>query len=174
MKLVSIPIGFSSSLQRKPGAMYAIRITSFNPYRVFKFAATQRTKLLGHYDGQVSIPIGFSSSLQPLGGMSELAAHNSFNPYRVFKFAATATKGELMALAIREFQSLSGFQVRCNFSIDTLRMSPLSMFQSLSGFQVRCNPGSMTLPEYVIQVSIPIGFSSSLQLSRAASATPFA
>ncbi len=113
---------------------------SFNPYRVFKFVATAGSNALGKISHFVSIPIGFSSSLQPtqrfFGG------------------------------SIREwFQSLSGFQVRCNsfkrnfhssryggvsipigFSSSLQRSgehvsnSYLTRFQSLSGFQVRCNP----------------------------------
>ena len=39
-------------------------------------------------------------------------------------------------------------------------------FQSLSGFQVRCNVGSYALFSVYDMVSIPIGFSSSLQLAR--------
>ena len=88
--------------------------TSFNPYRVFKFVATR--------------------SLIPL-----LRQITSFNPYRVFKFVATSWR----------------------FRTDATRQR----FQSLSGFQVRCNNG---LPIDVVlhgAVSIPIGFSSSLQLS---------
>ena len=111
---VSIPIGFSSSLQQDRG------------------------RGICHRQGLVSIPIGFSSSLQPkkindlgigknvfqsLSGfqvrcnrarrlsMSWIQA--CFNPYRVFKFVATIAirrRGDV----IRRFQSLSGFQVRCN------------------------------------------------------------
>ena len=66
------------------------------------------------------------------------------------------------------FQSLSGFQVRCNVLENVTGQVVGYQFQSLSGFQVRCNsrPGSWfggtTNP-----VSIPIGFSSSLQLAKA-------
>jgi len=43
-------------------------------------------------------------------------------------------------------------------------MGMSSWFQSLSGFQVRCNPNARWPPRGQIhQVSIPIGFSSSLQ-----------
>ena len=91
----------------------------------------------------VSIPIGFSSSLQPypLPGVPAV---------------------------LDLFQSLSGFQVRCNALENVTGQVVGYQFQSLSGFQVRCNsrPGSWfggtTNP-----VSIPIGFSSSLQLAKA-------
>ena len=44
------------------------------------------------------------------------------------------------ATPIGLFQSLSGFQVRCNLRITPDEAVPESiMFQSLSGFQVRCN-----------------------------------
>ncbi len=60
-----------------------------------------------------------------------------FNPYRVFKFVATKS-ATASILAIAPFQSLSGFQVRCNCC--------------LSRLEARRH-----------RVSIPIGFSSSLQ-----------
>ena len=61
-----------------------------------------------------------------------------FNPYRVFWFAATG-------------------KTSSNTIIN-------SLFQSLSGFLVRCNPEPQRrIPTPSIQVSIPIGFSGSLQ-----------
>ena len=61
----------------------------FNPYRVFKFVATVRLSKESIIIDTVSIPIGFSSSLQQQAEMS-------------------------MDLLLELFQSLSGFQVRCN------------------------------------------------------------
>ena len=61
---VSIPIGFSSSLQLQTWIGAAILRPCFNPYRVFKFVATQ-----------------------PLSQIWSMEM--SFNPYRVFKFVAT-------------------------------------------------------------------------------------
>ena len=90
--------------------------------------------------------------------------NKSFNPCRVFKCAATKAR-QLGRGWIGTFQSLSGFQVRCNSiaAPDAQSSNPVSipvgfssalqpsgitatfddddMFQSLSGFQVRCNPG---------------------------------
>jgi len=87
--MVSIPIGFSSSLQLWLSSISSSGNPCFNPYRVFKFVATQ-PRAFGIYDhNKVSIPIGFSSSLQPL------ANGTIYWRYSVF-------------------QSLSGFQVRCN------------------------------------------------------------
>jgi len=63
---------------------------------------------------KVSIPIGFSSSLQ----------HHS----RWFAFQRHIG-----------FQSLSGFQVRCNLKEQGFIEALNKPFQSLSGFQVRCN-----------------------------------
>ena len=40
------------------------------------------------------------------------------------------------------FQSLSGFQVRCNIAVLVIIAMAVVAFQSLSGFQVRCNGGS--------------------------------
>ncbi len=85
-----------------------------------------------------------------------------FNPCRVFKSAATS-KEWIRIVGNNQFQSLSGFQVRCNqlekcygipyiLSFNPCRVfksaaticsyrCPLNIdeFQSLSGFQVRCN-----------------------------------
>ena len=88
----------------------------------------------------VSIPIGFSSSLQPIPEGWRVSQDHGFNPYRVFKFVATLAS--------------------CYRSIDW------SKFQSLSGFQVRCNLGEVEHVRVVLDVSIPIGFSSSLQPRR--------
>ena len=112
---VSIPIGFSSSLQH--GEVGVLENSGF-----------------------VSIPIGFSSSLQHDTVKSTIAW-------------------------LDEFQSLSGFQVRCNIEVFPPCVLHILEFQSLSGFQVRCNVclGLGTLPK--LYVSIPIGFSSSLQRS---------
>jgi len=61
------------------------------------------------------------------------------------------------------FQSLSGFQVRCNAGGCRNWTLLKKKFQSLSGFQVRCNIVQHGLIEISHSVSIPIGFSSSLQ-----------
>ena len=113
---VSIPIGFSSSLQRN------------SRWRVSKGCKI------------VSIPIGFSSSLQRHEFEVFLHGEKCFNPYRVFKFVAT-------------FNTIRGFPYG-------------RQFQSLSGFQVRCNLYWLVLVLLDKRVSIPIGFSSSLQHNR--------
>ncbi len=134
---VSIPIGFSSSLQPQKAPTSESLFLSFNPYRVFKFVATgseplswpassQFQSLSGFQVrcncpfenwqkamGEVSIPIGFSSSLQRLARVPDVDIEIGFNPYRVFKFVATATSRASRWWS-PTFQSLSGFQVRCN------------------------------------------------------------
>jgi len=161
---VSIPIGFSSSLQpwgaprAPPKATWwrfnpyrvfkfvATRISSwfvilcegFNPYRVFKFVATSDTPSKTPTPISVSIPIGFSSSLQQCWSSPAQRQLMGFNPYRVFKFVATPTK-KIICHIINPFQSLSGFQVRCNSTYQTPNPRNNWEFQSLSGFQVRCN-----------------------------------
>ena len=74
----------------------------FNPYRVFKFAATDLLLL------------GFCQS------------HASFNPYRVFKFAATDWYCCWPNIPALWFQSLSGFQVRCN-TLEHLLLFPQAL-----------------------------------------------
>ena len=110
---VSIPIGFSSSLQLRPVRRASRTSTSFNPYRVFKFAATPRFWHYGKPSTSVSIPIGFSSSLQHVLCYRFKRHWTCFNPYRVFKFAATERQWRYK-VCHDLFQSLSGFQVRCN------------------------------------------------------------
>ena len=94
--------------------MFQHSIIGFNPYRVFKLAATDASGHAQDRPAQVSIPIGFSSSLQ-------LNAYVFFHEFSVL------------------FQSLSGFQARCNKSPDFRSIIPSVVFQSLSGFQARCN-----------------------------------
>ena len=87
---VSIPIGFSSSLQLRRMLTDNGHPIGFNPYRVFKFVATRRTLRL------------------------RWPCQRSFNPYRVFKFVATIIVSSDPCPVSVLFQSLSGFQVRCN------------------------------------------------------------
>ena len=62
----------------------------------------------------VSIPIGFSSALQLSQEYEAILESEGFNPYRVFKCAATRS-APYQIEPDPKFQSLSGFQVRCNF-----------------------------------------------------------
>ena len=134
---VSIPIGFSGSLQLRAIVGELIESQSFNPYRVFWFAATFNANYI---------------LTKPL----------RFNPYRVFWFAATSNR-DICFVSKDGFQSLSGFLVRCNRIVilrsthcnrrfnpyrvfwfaatDAAKMSNFDHhgFQSLSGFLVRCN-----------------------------------
>ena len=114
---VSIPIGFSGSLQ-------------------------PLTTLHQDLCPSVSIPIGFSGSLQRRAELWNISHGDGFNPYRVFWFAATAPHPIAKGVVAR-FQSLSGFLVRCNGDWKSYT-SPMPVFQSLSGFLVRCNVGDMT------------------------------
>ena len=110
----------------------------FNPYRVFKFVATDCVLVVAKSQYYVSIPIGFSSSLQLPNCQRPVQNYKSFNPYRVFKFVATGTQ-LVGKVGIDQFQSLSGFQVRCNGMGAANVLPQYNQFQSLSGFQVRCN-----------------------------------
>ena len=135
----------------------------FNPYRVYKFAATS-TPGLGTADLKCFNPyrvFKFAATVNP--NRCPISWRLCFNPYRVFKFAATIF-GPHVWLGYVEFQSLSGFQVRCNpeaiaascgllqevsipigfsSSLQHCKLTRLFLvygkFQSLSGFQVRCN-----------------------------------
>ena len=137
---VSIPIGFSSSLQHKTVTMNQRIAISFNPYRVFKFVATSGRDICGCDPCSVSIPIGFSSSLQ--------------------RMCLSPTWPRRLS-----FQSLSGFQVRCNaqllrlFEEHPVGFNPYRVFKFVATHYLD-QPVCFSYP-----VSIPIGFSSSLQLN---------
>ena len=135
---VSIPIGFSSSLQLKARlVVWGDNEPGFNPYRVFKFVATRKGGRAADRVLQVSIPIGFSSSLQR-------------------QFDLGRKIGRSVSIPIGFSSSLQHNRVS---SLEIWR----SGFQSLSGFQVRCNIATQQKADWTIKVSIPIGFSSSLQ-----------
>ena len=135
---VSIPIGFSSSLQPRRNPDRSCSTLGFNPYRVFKFVATFCHPQLTIVISTVSIPIGFSSSLQRCVSPVIAVADTSFNPYRVFKFVATKKlkpgrpKGVKVSIPIGFSSSLQPRDRR-------IACGDRAGFQSLSGFQVRCN-----------------------------------
>ncbi len=111
---VSIPIGFSSSLQLVKGAGLQTGVYEFQSLSGFQVRCNKSSIWCPQCLRKVSIPIGFSSSLQLSSRIP--------NP-----------------LDTSKFQSLSGFQVRCNVTDLTLDGNRAEQFQSLSGFQVRCN-----------------------------------
>ena len=90
--LVSIPVGFSSSLRLSEAARLLSIQDSFNPCRVFKLVATGLELRCGYVGYLVSIPVGFSSSL------------------RYLRVLMTIRYPDL-------FQSLSGFLARCDTSV---------------------------------------------------------
>ena len=168
--VVSIPIGFSSSLQPLRTTLYLSRnwlfqslsgfqvrcnslwsrsvCTSwrcFNPYRVFKFAATASfivPRML--WVALVSIPIGFSSSLQLCRASQRQHRHRVVSIPIGFSSSLQRPSFSAITKLWQWFQSLSGFQVRCNAEHHKGNIAT-EWFQSLSGFQVRCNLWSQAL-----------------------------
>ena len=164
------------------------RIVRFNPYRVFKFVAT-RDRGIDRLGGwRVSIPIGFSSSLQrflletngmmlgevsiPIGFSSSLQPkalewpHRftiGFNPYRVFKFVATfCHAGQRSPRHPGSFNPYRVFKfVATHFSKAWMRST--SRFNPYRVFKFVATSRYADLREHRLPVSIPIGFSSSLQ-----------
>jgi len=139
--MVSIPIGFSGSLQRwhsGPSKDLA-RCVSIPIGFSGSLQLPERRAISQQL--AVSIPIGFSGSLQLCSFPLSERFLISFNPYRVFRFAATYTPASPLKVTKLVFQSLSGFQVRCNTIMKKGHGLTLREFQSLSGFQVRCNDG---------------------------------
>ena len=162
---VSIPIGFSGSLQRGGRLHFRPPFHRFNPYRVFWFAATAgKGSRFQDLDG-VSIPIGFSGSLQLWACDRLERSRIRFNPYRVFWFAATNMRKNIL-LSQEAFQSLSGFLVRCNLSHEGLFSDHHRSFNPYRVFWFAATVRPPQLPDRDRQVSIPIGFSGSLQRTR--------
>ena len=111
----------------------------FNPYRVFKFVATSDRKGNGISIAVFQSLSGFQvrCNFRHLSGTS--CQPRSFNPYRVFKFVATPHLDQIMK-PIRSVSIPIGFSSSLqHFCSETTIFSSVS-FQSLSGFQVRCNP----------------------------------
>ena len=110
---VSIPIGFSSTLQLFSAASSFSVSCWFQSLSGFRVRCNTFASQVNDVRIMVSIPIGFSSTLQLCPGILQFGGHPGFNPYRVFEYVATSswkvTKNLLM-----KFQSLSGFRVRCN------------------------------------------------------------
>jgi len=114
-------------------------LRSFNPYRVFKFVATLPEEIHKIREGSSFNPyrvFKFVATSRILA--CPTTSSSSFNPYRVFKFVATLSPARIFSMTSDRFQSLSGFQVRCN-QVGDFRDRHQDAFQSLSGFQVRCN-----------------------------------
>ena len=164
-RLVSIPIGFSGSLQQQ--------------------AAYNKT----YREAHVSIPIGFSGSLQLQNGLERMPSCKLFQSLSGFLVRCNRNRAK-SGPRQEQFQSLSGFLVRCNARDHDTKGPSESKFQSLSGFLVRCNaitgagtfdggnsfnpyrvfwfaatPRIQPRPIRLVCVSIPIGFSGSLQPS---------
>ena len=155
--------GFQVRCNFLPGWLRTCPSRGFNPYRVFKFVATHLVP--GHAEAGflVSIPIGFSSSLQRSRFVNNTNYKYSFQSLSGFQVRCNGLPVGVLVNRPTEFQSLSGFQVRCNSAQPATCRMLLSQFQSLSGFQVRCNHTIHQLLASIDSVSIPIGFSSSLQ-----------
>jgi len=136
--------------------------SSFNPYRVFKFVATSAVVSMSNSVTLFQSLSGFQVRCNAQANLPTARRLHCFNPYRVFKFVATSGHGPIKSKKSLMFQSLSGFQVRCNGS-KKATANRQAMFQSLSGFQVRCNSKLLICAAHGGAVSIPIGFSSSLQ-----------
>ena len=110
----------------------------------------------------VSIPVGFSRSLQRWLQWAFFPPGISFNPCRVFTLAATSTTPRASWRAYRSFQSLSGFHARCNIFI----IMHVRLHRHVSipvGFSRSLQHLNADLLDGINGVSIPVGFSRSLQ-----------
>ena len=167
-KIVSIPIGFSSSLQQHRIGRRSSTSCCFNPYRVFKFVATVRSIIRVVWVLSVSIPIGFSSSLQ-LKSSGMLMPKFSVSIPIGFSSSLQRIRDVLGHRQLVQFQSLSGFQVRCNTFVEPYRKLRVLGFNPYRVFKfVATGATEETLLSRTDKVSIPIGFSSSLQPSPSA------
>ena len=136
--LVSIPGGFFRGLQPPGDRGFGDCSSRFNPWRVFSWLATYRSR------SRPQSRVGFN----PWRVFSWLATHRpqkimpisyrGFNPWRVFSWLATRGL-RLEPARAAEFQSLAGFFVACNlFGVEPTKRF-LIQFQSLAGFFVACN-----------------------------------
>ena len=135
---VSIPIGFSSSLQLPPTPREARRRKRFNPYRVFKFVATLYILQIKPNPPSFQSLSGFQVRCNVFQRWLITSPRRSFNPYRVFKFVATS------CYICGGWTGLTGF-------------NPYRVFKFVATYAALYQPGGHSY------VSIPIGFSSSLQ-----------
>ena len=62
----------------------------------------------------VSIPGGFSGSLRRQRRCTRTGSTTCFNPWRVFRLVATDGVGHIFIFSSAMFQSLAGFQARCD------------------------------------------------------------
>ena len=121
----------------------------------------------------VSIPIGFSSSLQPILLQGQTTQNTQVSIPIGFSSSLQHAVASMMSLGKPTFQSLSGFQVRCN-QVNGLyqlvgkgRFNPYRVFKFVATIMNSYFRGSINC------VSIPIGFSSSLQPGRSGVEPPF-
>ena len=138
----------------------------FNPYRVFKLAATYAEKQHNDRSLHVSIPIGFSSSLQlfsagicrrrqykvsiPIGFSSSLQHHDKQMlrppPFQVsIPIGFSSSLQQVIYIPEEENKKVSipiGFSSSLQLRMLSLTSSCTLVFQSLSGFQARCNYSS--------------------------------
>ncbi len=138
MLWVSIPVGFSASL------------------RFYKRGCR------GAECFQVSIPVGFSASLRFMSSGAGSSYFIGFNPCRVFSLVAMLLCPNNRNRRIHVSIPV-GFSASLRYCQARLLPVMLIMFQSLSGFQPRCD----LEPEFQHcssqLVSIPVGFSASLR-----------
>jgi len=163
--IVSIPIGFSSSLQPgESGVHWPIQTCPFQSLSGFQVRCNT-TGLLDSQLGilEVSIPIGFSSSLQQW-------RRKRADVPQVYVSIPIGFSSSLQQIALnihrqggKRFQSLSGFQVRCNVFPCSGSLESLIGFNPYRVFKFAATPVARLEFTPIVPVSIPIGFSSSLQ-----------
>ena len=135
---------------------------SFNPYRVFKFAATLWCRWIWLFAFRFQSLSGFQVRCNDLVACDFTQHEVGFNPYRVFKFAATSFQHFSIIWKLR-FNPYRVFKFAATYVLKVEPEPRSEVFQSLSGFQVRCNHRFVPPHTGWRSVSIPIGFSSSLQ-----------
>jgi len=136
---------------------------SFNPYRVFKFVATDLVHVACAVSIMVSIPIGFSSSLQPHDPRLSVAKFNSFQSLSGFQVRCNALKSKARTIPITSFNPYRVFKFVATHShadgllVDVLSFNPYRVFKFVA------TQREWQHQQVCYHVSIPIGFSSSLQ-----------
>ena len=139
-----------------------IGLNSFNPYRVFKFVATRWNAPNHHQSPFRFNPYRVFKFVATCCIAVSPSGRPSFNPYRVFKFVATVQLPGTETHSWRVSIPI-GFSSSLQQKENRYGHLHTDEFQSLSGFQVRCNVDLLAGHYALHKVSIPIGFSSSLQ-----------
>ena len=160
---VSIPIGFSGSLQPAKETYAAIVLDKFQSLSGFLVRCNIKSAVSYGAYIRVSIPIGFSGSLQLHQSQCMMFRKMGFNPYRVFWFAATRSTDTPLDRRSPGFNPYRVFWFAATYDGQMRLMSSTKVSIPI-GFSGSLQLLGLPRVRHIYTgVSIPIGFSGSLQ-----------